>query len=354
MATTVVLALTTAVLACVAYFVSKFIARRRFYKNLPGPPHSMIWGHLKVIGEYTAKFPADTAFQSMVTQIKQDFDLPDIWYLDLWPAGPEFVMCSSPEAAMIPTTTIPMIQAPAVIEFFDGNLGDNFIEATNGPVWKDLHHMIAPGLTPAATKAYHKLIVEEAGTFYERLLKFSQKDEPVNMMHEIGKFPFDVVSRVFLGMKLDAQTTDCKLYEDMVRLGDVVGIAYLIRNPIAKWPFTRELNRIVARVETEIAKIARSRFAVLQQKDRPTKASATNVLDRMLLSQAEGGQSIDPRLMRYVLDKYLTHPPFHFIPTYLTTQQHQRRHSRRFRHNNRRPNRTSPPFPPSSPTSQIN
>ncbi|KAK0642215.1 cytochrome P450 [Cercophora newfieldiana] len=305
MANTPLLAVATLAIAYAGYWIFKVIAIRRFYRNVPGPPHTFLLGHAKVLGEYQAKFPAMTSIQSALTQMKHDFDLPDIWYLDLWPFGPQIVICSSPDSAAIPSTINAMDIASDVTAFFDKNLGTGFIEAQNGPTWKELLHIIAPPLTPSATRAYHATIVEEAKIFHDRLQKTALQDEPIDIFHETGKYAFDVVSRVFFGseVRLRSQTTYCLLYESLLGLGEIVGELVLMLNPVAKRPLIKERDRLVAGMEDEINKIIDSRFAVLQQKGSSlTKDSATTILDRMLLAKVQSNQPVDARLRRLILD----------------------------------------------------
>ncbi|KAK3356562.1 cytochrome P450 [Lasiosphaeria hispida] len=271
--------------ATLAYFIVRLVTHRRFYGDLLGPPHSLLWGHLKILGEYMKKMPTDTYMQAALTQMKQDFDLPDIFYLDLWPLGPRFIICSSPGAAAIPTTITPFAQSHLVTQFFAGNIGTSFIEATNGPLWKELHQMLAPGLTPSAVKTYHDIYVEEAQLLHDR------------------KYPFEVVTRIFFGEKLNTQTTGSHIYEAVKQAADMTGILVASNNPITKWLATRKVKRILARVDKDIEIIVRARYSVLQkQKVLPTRTTATSLLDRMLLAQAQSGQPIDHRLMTLILE----------------------------------------------------
>ncbi|KAK0620973.1 cytochrome P450 [Immersiella caudata] len=289
----------------IGYWINKFITIRNFYKDKPGPPHNFLLGHAKVLGEYNLKFPADTAMQSVLTQIKRDFDLPDIFYLDLWPFGPEFVICSSPDSAAIPSTVKPMEQSPEVTTFFTGNLGKSFIEATSGSQWKELLHMIAPPLTPSATRAYYSIIVEEAKIFYDGLQKLASKDDPFDIMHEVGKYTFDVMSCVFFGEseRLHSQTEHCQLYEDLQRIADVVGKTAVMLNPLAKRPLLKERDRLAARMESDIDKILASRFTALQQEgDVSAKMKTGSIMDRMLLANVESGKPVDARLRDTIFD----------------------------------------------------
>ena len=51
----------------------------------PKPPHSPIWGHLKLLGETFALLPKHCHIQAAVTTMTHLHNLPGIFYLDLWP-----------------------------------------------------------------------------------------------------------------------------------------------------------------------------------------------------------------------------------------------------------------------------
>ncbi|KXX75066.1 putative sterigmatocystin biosynthesis P450 monooxygenase stcS [Madurella mycetomatis] len=290
-----------AVGAALVYFALRLSARRRSYRDLPKPPHSALWGHLKLMGEYMDKVAPGNYLQAAIAQMKQDFDLPDVFYLDLWPFGPEFIVCSSADAAALPTTATPFPQSSVVEQFFAGTLGPSFIESTNGALWKELHQMLAPGLTPSAVRSYHQLIVDEAKLFHDRLRQFAASGDTFDMHGELGKYPFEVIWQIFFGERLDTQSRGSHLYEDSRRLNDVAGFTMSSNNPIAKWRASRELKELVRKIDVAVEERLRSRFAILgAEKNLPTRTTAGTLLDRMLLSHVQNGLPLDERLIKLV------------------------------------------------------
>jgi hypothetical protein len=94
----------SSVIAALAYGLMRLIQQRRFYKDLvchynycesqartrlinmqPKPPHSFLFGHLKLMGEIFAMLPSDVHYQCAVTTMAKKYDLPRVFYLDLWP-----------------------------------------------------------------------------------------------------------------------------------------------------------------------------------------------------------------------------------------------------------------------------
>ncbi|KAK3291336.1 cytochrome P450 [Chaetomium fimeti] len=287
----------TALSAVIGYFVLRLSAKRRFYRghDIPKAPHDPLWGHLKLLGEYTKKVPGSYV-QALWTQMKLDFNLPDIFYLDLWPFGPEFIVCASPDAAAMLTTVNAFPQADLVAEFFAPTIGSSFIEATNGALWKELHQMLAPGLTPGATRTYHDLIVDEAKSLHDRVRRVAASGETTDMTYQVGQYPFSIMWTIFFGERPDPNSG---LYDALKRLNDISGSTGLPLNPITRWQEKRERAAIIRRLDKEIEKVIHSRFAkVSSQKPLPTRANASCLLDRMFLDQVKAGLPLDNRLIR--------------------------------------------------------
>lgn len=254
-----------------------------------------------------AKLPKGSYLQAAFTQMKQDYNLPDIFYMDLWPFGPEFVVCTAPEAAAFPTTVNSFTQAQIVEDFFASNLGAGFIEAASGNLWKELHHMIAPGLTPAAVKSYHPIVLEEAKILHQRFNALAHANKVVSFDDEVGKFPFDVTSHIFFGQRLHAQTSNSAIYRDLRAISSEVERSHTAAgNPIAGWLIKRRIKEIVARLDKEIEPRVQSRFAALQnmkEKGLPTRTTAASIVDRMLLTQVQKGGALDPGFLTLCMDK---------------------------------------------------
>jgi len=292
--------------------LKKTISHRRFYRNLPGPPYSMILGHAKIIGEYAAKVPSGTGLQILITQMIQDFNLPEVFYLDLWPFGPEFIILNSPDATAFPTTANTMAQARVVHDYYEDNIGVGFIEVSNNPLWKELHKMMAPALTPAAIRAHHETLINEAMVLrkaFDQLAK--QENKVIDLPHEIGKYPFEVICHLFFGERVNVQQDGGKgaeLYHDTGRLSETQGIISLEANRFSALArkSKKERKEVLERMEASILERVRRRCEELQQtKGSETKSLTASIVDRMLLSQPGEGVGLDDRLSKLILDKYV-------------------------------------------------
>ncbi len=101
-------------------------------RQQPKPPHSFLWGHLRVFGEAMAVFPRNPHPQAALTHLHQTLGLPDLFYLDLWPLAPSMLVAASAAAAAEMT----QVQALPKHGIIDATLapmvGSGSIPAVNG------------------------------------------------------------------------------------------------------------------------------------------------------------------------------------------------------------------------------
>uniref|UniRef100_A0A8H7KBD1 Cytochrome P450 n=1 Tax=Bionectria ochroleuca TaxID=29856 RepID=A0A8H7KBD1_BIOOC len=233
--------------------------------------------------------------------MKQDFNLPDIFYLDLWPLGPCFLLLTSPDAAAIPTTASNFPMPDVVTKSFDGNVGTTFIEATNGPLWKYLMQQLAPGLNPAAVKTFSHSIIDHARALHGRLEHYADMAQIINIQSVLGEYPFQVVATVFFGERLSEQA-----YKDTTRMVDLMLIknsAGALINPVTKWRWKKDLDSCLSRLEGEIKDLVYARYAALQEHQGECAATKTpTLLDRMLLPRVQSQQPLDNTHLKLILE----------------------------------------------------
>ena len=84
------------------------------------------------------------------THLTQVYRLPEIWYLDLWPLGPVFMLVTSPDAAAEISQTRSFAKHEVNEEFLAPLVGRDTIPAINGGLWKKIHHLLAPAFKVSA------------------------------------------------------------------------------------------------------------------------------------------------------------------------------------------------------------
>lgn len=107
----------------------------------PKPPHSLFWGHLKLLGETFKLLPNDCHYQAAVTTIARKYNMPEVFYLDLWPAAAGQVVVTNPDVALHMTAIRNHPKHEAEKHFIDPLIGAGNIVTTDGARWKYLHKM---------------------------------------------------------------------------------------------------------------------------------------------------------------------------------------------------------------------
>lgn len=101
-------------------FSIKWKRHRTQYRDLPCPPHSFWWGHLKVMGDAVASLPPDAHPQVALAMIKDKYGLGHVFYLDLWPLADPMMLIHDPGVAAQITQTKNLPKHTLVKKFLRG------------------------------------------------------------------------------------------------------------------------------------------------------------------------------------------------------------------------------------------
>ncbi|KAL8343233.1 hypothetical protein RB598_004539 [Gaeumannomyces tritici] len=193
--------------AAVVYGVVKLVRTRLFYRNLPKPPgHSLLWGHLKLFGEISKKFPPNVHPMVVVTYMRRAYDLPEVFYIDMWPAGPPIMACCSPDAAAQVTQVQVLGKHPFNAVVLDPLVGTDSIPVVDGPRWKFLHRMIAPAFKPANARALVGTAAGQGLVFARDVLApLAATGDAFSMEAAVSRLVFEVIARSLMGVPFDSQ-----------------------------------------------------------------------------------------------------------------------------------------------------
>ena len=68
-------------------------------KVKPGPPHSVIFGHLISLGKVAAKLPGRAHPHTLSAQLSREYDLPPVFYIDPRPVSIVSLVVTDPYVA---------------------------------------------------------------------------------------------------------------------------------------------------------------------------------------------------------------------------------------------------------------
>lgn len=102
---------TIAVLLCasIIYGLLKVRSKRAELAGVPQPPVAhWLLGNIPIIAKAVPLFPKDVHFQLVFNYIQQKYDMPAVWYLDLWPVADRFCFINDPVLVSQYTVSYPI------------------------------------------------------------------------------------------------------------------------------------------------------------------------------------------------------------------------------------------------------
>ncbi|KAG0646995.1 Cytochrome P450 monooxygenase aflN [Hyphodiscus hymeniophilus] len=295
-------------------FFYRFYTRRRFFKGLPQPPHSMLWGHLKIMGEVAATLPPNMHPQAYLTAIAHKYDLHGIFYIDLWPiSGPQVVL-TDPDLMDQVTLIKPTNVHPMADDFLAPMVGRNGIATSNGAVWKKTHNAMAPAFSWGHIRSLTGLIVEECEHFRSSLDKLAMSGKTFSMEALGTRLVFDVIARVVFNLSLNAQTKGSTYLDDLMEM-IALSEAQLSFNPVVKMRAWLRRKHVLGRLHPSITEKIMERFNLLrEEKIVPSRKDPYSILDLMLREQLQevqgegnAAQDLSPEYLELMITKWPRH-----------------------------------------------
>ncbi|KAM6536296.1 hypothetical protein FALCPG4_002305 [Fusarium falciforme] len=302
----------TLTVALVLNVIYKGYRQRRFYRNLPGPPHSWLFGHLKVMGEISALMPPNCHPQMYFTEMARRYNLDGIFYVDLWPVGPGSCLVTDPDLLDQITVRKILPHHPMAEDFLSAMIGRGSIGGANGALWKRLHSAMNPAFSWTHIRHLTGLFVDECVQFRKNLDKLAATGEVFSMEHLSARLIFDVIARIVFNFPLHAQTTGSQDLEDLRELillvegqSDIT-IAYNPVEQIKRWWRRRQ---VLGRLHPSILGKIHERFEMLvNEKIVPSRKDPNSILDLMLREHVdqEGMTKENAKLSKADVDLLLT------------------------------------------------
>ncbi|KLJ05508.1 hypothetical protein EMPG_11008 [Blastomyces silverae] len=301
---TVIALIGVAVTAC-SYTVSRFLHARRACRDLPQPPHSFWFGHLIVAGKIFRCYPTDAYFHHLLITLSREYDLPDLFYLDLWPmANPMVVLCAPELAAQITTEQV-YPKDPAVGHFLSPFLGKSSILSVSGPEWKALHSIFVPAFAPAYIRTMVDGFLDEVLIYHDNLCQLAKSEQPFSMASVAIELTFNVIGRAVFNSPFHNEEGRRLMKNFKSGLDYAFNGALSTRNwlvhMVPKWILVWKVNRY-------IEKKVISRFAELKREESSSVKKSRSILDLLLRQKLDSpkGVSGDSEFMEVAVSNIKT------------------------------------------------
>ncbi len=113
----------------------------------PVPPHDFWWGHLKIVGMARRELPRGFHPQQLMCYIGHKYDMPSVFYLDLWPISTPFMMVHDPGVAHQMTQAKVLPKHPINGRVLGPLTGPRSIITAEGGEWKFIRTIINPAFS---------------------------------------------------------------------------------------------------------------------------------------------------------------------------------------------------------------
>lgn len=308
--------------ASITLFVVKFVKRRRFYAGLvsrslvflastdhrqPSPNHSFLFVNLKTLADYIKRYPKNFHPQLIFTDIGVDHDLPDLYYVDLFPVADSIIIISNPDIAiqiLSDAGTYP--QHSAVRRILRGLVGTVSLLTTEGSAWRRQRNWVAPAFSTTHLMTLVSGMVEESLVFKEILTKHAVKKEVFKLDNDTSRLAMDIIGHTVGDLRLKSQTQDCSILNEFLS-----AISWTVQYTAPPWKHIISafmIDRHLKKLDDVLGKMIKESF-----KSKSEDSVDKSILDLAMkgylkdnseLSNSEGAiMDQDEEFMRIALDK---------------------------------------------------
>ncbi len=176
----------------------------------------------------------------MFTYLKQKYDLPEVFYLDLWPLGPTFVVLSSPESAAHAIQLRSYGMHEIREKFLRPMLGSQSLVVLNGQLWKNVHQMLLPAFKPQAVRDLLGRVCDETETFCDMLGVAADNGGIIRFEGFLSTLLLRVISLAVMGACPESQAI-----EDLKTPVIEVTKQQQAWNPISRWRHGLKARRAI-------------------------------------------------------------------------------------------------------------
>ncbi|KAJ8109432.1 hypothetical protein OPT61_g7458 [Boeremia exigua] len=189
-----------------------FFEDRRRYQKLPGPPHSLLFGHLISVGKVAAKLPGRAHPHTLSAQLSREYDLPTVFYIDPRPFSTVSLVIVDPDVAR-QVAEVDLPKHPILVDVLEPFMGRVNMLTTSGPLWKKWRSAFNPGFSVQNIVGQVPMMVDCCREFVRLLDEHSSADRVFRMEEEATKITIDIIGKAICGHDFGCLTTGSRFVE---------------------------------------------------------------------------------------------------------------------------------------------
>ncbi|EME43868.1 hypothetical protein DOTSEDRAFT_171756 [Dothistroma septosporum NZE10] len=173
-------------------------------RGLAGPPHSYFFGHLPAMPAVLAKQPPNAAPQTYFHCLKEHYGLPDVFYFDAWPLGPQMMLIFNTDMMHTISIKTSLPKHPLTDEFMKNFGGPGNLVTSEGQEWKRWRSAFNPGFAPAQLISMVPMVVDECQRFVEVMSQHARLNEVIRLEQAATKLTVNIIGKIVLDLDLKA------------------------------------------------------------------------------------------------------------------------------------------------------
>lgn len=268
------------------------------------------------MGETMALFPSDVHVQIAITTITQQYKLPGIFYLDLWPVAPSMCVVTDPDVAMHMTVHRNHEKHIEEAKAVDPMIGKGNIVTSDGERWKRMHKMLAPAFAITRVTNLRPMVSENVMEFRAILNNLAESGEDFEFEKYMERLTLDVIGTATFGHSLGAQamghaSSVMRHWEDMSRAHMQTREAWafdFVRSYFAERRRTTAKNKL----DAVLTDLVQKRFDYVRENDVSLEKRKDSIILDLILREylqemphkAQNG--MDPEFLEDVLTQIRT------------------------------------------------
>lgn len=259
-----------------------------------------------------ASLPHDVHYQSAVTTIARKYNLPGVFYLDLWPASCGQVVVIDPDVAQYLTVEKSHPKHIAEKWFIDPLIGPDNIVTSDGPLWKSLHKMLSPAFSVQHISRMRPAIAEEVMQFRSILQQKAASGKTFCLEDITLHLTFDVVGKATFGHSLNAKSEGSKVLEHWEAMSRAFATTRESWNVFRKLFVNRTIKRESKKLDAVLTELIQERFEhVLREKTDLSSKKGLGIMDLILREhmeeiRASGREELDQAFLKAAITQVKT------------------------------------------------
>ncbi|QDS73378.1 hypothetical protein FKW77_007316 [Venturia effusa] len=264
-----------------AYLAYRFLRYYRInqFKALPRLKPDLVWGHMKVVGEYVREMERerkgaheDYAFK----KISDDLGSPPLFVIDMRPLFYPLCIINSHQVMEQISSKHQLfkysVPKSPTVKWLEPLIGPTSIIMANGEDWRPIRKRFNPGFAPTHLVTLLPAILAQTEKFTNRLDALAKSNEEFQLGELCTSLTFDIIGTVVLDEDFEAQTPN---QHPIVREYRALAASFESAAPFSVpfGPTKRNRQRLGKTVDKSIKTVVQQKFQQQLQARKEGQAS---------------------------------------------------------------------------------